>query len=110
MPNLKLYVDQNSRAAAAAGLTAVLPDLRAALCARLSVPVSACQLAIITVEGMEDQRAINAELMILPAETRPHALRLQLAHELRDLIQAATGIEPAVRIALLDRDTYLGLK
>lgn len=110
MPNLKLFVDDTALAAQRPQLAAALPELRALLCAGLDVTPSACQLAVIAVMGLADQPAINAELHLLPRPERSRARREDLARRLRDHLAAATGLSVAVRIALLDGESYVALK
>ncbi len=110
MPNLKIFVDQDAAGDLQDRLSALLPDLRARLCAALGVDLAAAQLAVLPVLGLPDQPAINVEVQILsgPART-PEALR-SVAAMLRDTIAAATGAHAAVRIASFDPAAYLALK
>lgn len=110
MPNLKIYVDESRWPEARPGLAALLPELRALLCAALAVEPAACQLAVIPVLGLADQPAVNAELHLMPRPERTRAALTDVAERLRDRIGAATGLHAALRIAALDPETYLALK
>ncbi|NEX46644.1 hypothetical protein [Pseudotabrizicola algicola] len=110
MPNVKLYIDQSQYGAVGPQVEALLPDLREMLCTALSVGHAACQIAVIPVAGLHDQPQINAELHVLPRAERTPALLRQMALDLRTRLNAATGLEVAVRIASLDPETYITLK
>jgi len=110
MPNVKIFVDEVHYPTLRDNLAAALPDLRAMLCAALTVDLAACQFAVIPVLALPDQPALNAELHILPrTERTPRALR-QAAQELSDRLRRVTGHHAAVRIATLDPVTYIALK
>lgn len=110
MPNVKLYVDRGHYPAVEGGIAALLPELRDMLCAALAVDHAACQVAVIPVMGLPDQPQINAELHVLPRESRTPAALRQVAADLRALVAGATGRHVAVRIAMLDPATYIALK
>lgn len=110
MPNVKIYVDERVRAAAAPGLSGILPDLRAMLCEALGVDVAACQLAVIAVTGLPDQPPINAELAIMPRADRTRERITATAEAVRAIVGGATGQRVAVRVMMLDAATYVALK
>lgn len=110
MPNIKLYVENRLWTARAATITDRLPPLRELLCRELSVPPSACQLAVLPVHGLPDQPPVNAELSILPTPERTRERLLRLAEGIRMLLGEATGETTAVRISTLDPVTYVALK
>ncbi|MEO5619804.1 MAG: hypothetical protein ABIQ85_02710 [Cypionkella sp.] len=110
MPNVKLFVDRTQYPALQHSLAALLPELREMLCAALWVELAACQFAVIPVMGLPDQPPINAELFLLPRAERTPAVLRQAAEDLRARLLAATGLHAAVRIALLDPDSYIALK
>jgi len=110
MPNVKFYVDTRNGSAASATISGMLPVLRELICETLEVPIAACQLAVIEVAGMDDQPAINTELLLLPGPARtPDYLRC-VAQRLRDELAQATGLSVAVRMSALDPQTYVALK
>jgi hypothetical protein len=74
MPNVKIFVDEAVYADRKDALRAALPKLRDTICVELSVPVAACQLAIIPVMGMEGQPAANMELQYLATQDRTPAV------------------------------------
>ena len=88
MPNLKIHVEEALWHERGAALRAALPEIRALLCDRLSVPPGACQLALIPVWGLDGQPQINAELHILPRPERTPDLLRALAADLRRAIQS----------------------
>lgn len=110
MPNVKFYVDAAHCPPAREALARMLPGLRDILCERLGVERAACQFAVIEVAGMEDQAAVNIELMLLPRPSRtPDTLRA-VAEYLRAAVAQASGLHAAVRMVSLDPQTYLTLK
>lgn len=110
MPNVKIFVDESAYPALQPGFAALLPDLRAQLCTDFAVDPPACQLAVIPVLGLPDQPPINVELSILPRPERTRAAVTAAATRLRETIGAATGRHVAIRIALLDAESYVALK
>ena len=110
MPNVKIFIDEAQYGAARDGLAAFLPDMRTSLCSSLSVGNEAFQLAIIPVLGMPDQPQINVELFLLERPDRTRAMVTEVAGQLREHIGHATGQSVAVRIAMLDPETYVALK
>ena len=110
MPNLKIHVEEALWHERGSALRAALPEIRALLCDRLSVPPGACQLALIPVWGLDGQPQINAELHILPRPERTPDLLRALAADLRAEVARAAPAEVAVRIGQLDPTTYIALK
>lgn len=110
MPNLKIYVDETKFAALHDRLQGALEPARALLCSALGVDVPACQLAVMPVIAMPDLPPINAEMMILPRTDRTRERITEVAGQLRELLAAETGQHVAVRVSMLDPDTYVALK
>jgi hypothetical protein len=110
MPNLKIHADEATLAARGAALRAALPEIRALICAHLAVPPGACQLAVVPVWGLEGQPPVNAELSILPHPERTPERRRALAEALQAKIADATETQVALRLSLLDRETFIALK
>lgn len=109
MPNLKIYVDATQPQAQAA-LSMALTDIRACIVQGLSVPVSACQLAVMPVGGLPDQPQINAEIFILPHPDRTPEMLRGFAAELQEKVIGISGLHAAVRVNSLDGDTFVALK
>lgn len=110
MPNAKLYVDHSVWSENQAELHGSLPEFREILCQRLNVAPNACQLALIPVYGLADQPAINIELHIMPHPERTRDLLETLGGDLQAMIGDLADCPCAVRIATLDRQTYVALK
>lgn len=110
MPNMKIYADEKRSRGLIEAPDAFLANCRDLLCRVLRVPPSACQLALLSVRGLEDQPHVNIELSILPGADRSRALLESLAGEVRRLLLDLTGLEAAVRISQLDPETYVALK
>lgn len=110
MPNVKLYLDARLGPDMGAAIAADFADLRAHLCARLSVTPAACQLALITVTGMADQPQLNVELALMPHRDRTRAVLSGLGDELRARFKALGVPSVAIRISALDPETYIALK
>ena len=108
MPNIKIFVDE-AKYEAARG-EALMQALRRLVCAELSVPPAACQLAILPVQALADQPQVNAELAILRHPDRGVAVLQGLAQKVQDLVAADLGLSVAVRITSLDPAHYLALK
>jgi len=110
MPNVKIYVDDTVLAARGAEIRALLPTLRDRICAELSVPLEAAQVAVLPVIGLSDQPLANLEFQYLAtAERSPDMIRRACAI-FRDLLAGAIGSTPAVRATPLDPQTYVALK
>lgn len=110
MPNMKLYVDARIWAGAAGPLGAALPGLRETLCRLFAVEPVACQVAVLSVLGLEDQPQVNVELTMLPRPDRTREMVTAAAAVIRDEVAAALGTRVAVRIASLEAATYVALK
>lgn len=110
MPNVKIYVDETHFQALRPEIAAVLPGLRAMLCAQLDVDPAACQFAVLPVLALPDQPRINAELHVLPSPARSRAKLTAVAAELRLKLEQVSALGVAVRIATLDPATYVALK
>ncbi|QQM33001.1 hypothetical protein JET14_22375 (plasmid) [Martelella lutilitoris] len=110
MPNVKIFVDEALYNAAQEKLVALLPDLRIALCSLLSVDNAACHLAMLPVLGLSDQPQVSVELNLLARPDRTREKIAEIAGELRKKVGNATGQPVAVRISMLDPETYVALK
>ncbi|RDD73467.1 hypothetical protein [Paracoccus versutus] len=110
MPNVKIYIDETRLAACRDAIEDALPRLRDLLCDGLAVETSACQIAALPVVGLPDQPQVNAELLILPRSGRtPERIRA-VAGTMRQMLEQASGLDVAVRVGMLDPETYLALK
>ncbi len=110
MPNIKIFVDETDYPALRERFAALLPDLRRLACSAFVVEAPACQLAVLPILGLPDQPRINVELHLLPKPARTRETLVAAAGRLREAIVAATGRHVAVRIVLLDAETYVALK
>lgn len=110
MPNIKIYVDDSRYDALRQRLSDMLPDLRTLICRELQVAPAACQFAVVPVLGLAGQPSINAELHVLPHPLRTRRHLSDMGAALRDRLAQVSGLEVAVRIALLDAATYVALK
>ena len=110
MPNVKIFVDDAVFDELRDALAAALLPLREAICAQLSVPVVACQLAVIPVMGIEGQPIVNMEIQYLAKAERTPAVIEAACTVFRAVIEGFIGSTPAVRATPLDPDTYVALK
>lgn len=110
MPNVKIFVDQIVFETRRTAIDSMLPKLRESLCVELSVPVAACQLAVIPVLGMMDQPQANMEIQYLGTKDRTSQMITAACTVFRDIVQSAVGSVPAVRATPLDPTTYVALK
>ncbi|SMO85480.1 hypothetical protein [Paracoccus laeviglucosivorans] len=110
MPNLKLYLDETHLTEQRPRLAELMPELRGLLCKSFGVEPSACQLAVVPVLALPDQPTINAELNLMPRPDRTRDAVTAKAQELQRVIADATGLRIAVRVAMLDAETYVALK
>lgn len=111
MPNLKIYVDQTVWTERQEALVDALAPLRAMLCERLDVEISACQLALLPVHGLEDQPLVNAEIFVLPRPERTREMLEAVCRTLRDrLTEAGGGARTAVRCNGLDPQSYFAVR
>ncbi len=110
MPNVKIFVDETLLPQCRADLVAALTPLRAMLCASLNVPVPACQFAVLSVIAMPDLPRVNVEIHLMPHPDRTRESLTTLAAQVQAQIGAATASHTAVRIAMLNPQTYVALK
>jgi hypothetical protein len=80
------------------------------LCRELRVEASACQFALVTVLAMPDQPAVNVEIHVMPGPERTRSRILGICERLRDIVGDAAQAPVAVRVAMLDPETYVALK
>ncbi|MFB9952998.1 hypothetical protein ACFFP0_29525 [Rhizobium puerariae] len=110
MPNLKIYLDDSTSPDVRRILQALLGPVRHVLCEELGVEASACQLALLSVVGIEGQPKINIEISVLPKPDRTTEKILKLSRRLQGMVAEATALHAAVRIATLDASTYVASK
>ena len=110
MPNVKIFVDENVFADRREALCAALGPLRDTICTELSVPVAACQLAVIPVVGMDGQPVANMEIQYLANAERTPEMIQAACTAFHAVIEGAIGAVPAVRATPLDPATYVALK
>ncbi|MCV9999290.1 hypothetical protein OE766_13625 [Pararhizobium sp. YC-54] len=110
MPNVKIYVDQALPAEAHEALATALVSVRALLAQALGVGPEAFQFAMLTVYAMDDLPPVNVEISILPTPGRTREKIKGVGEDLQRLLSAAAAARVAVRIGLLDPQSYLALK
>ncbi len=110
MPNLKIYVDEMIYPACRDRFPAALVPILDMLCNDLTVDRPACQVAVIPVLAMPDLPPVNVELQIMPRADRTRAVLLEVCVRLREMVGAATGTHVAIRVTMLDPETYIALK
>ena len=110
MPLLKIHVEQDLWSSRKEPLLASLKPIRAMLCDRFKVDLSAAQLAIIPVFGVDDQAPVAVEMRILPKPERTHEVILGACEDLRARLSEASGARVVVRCQQIDPATYLTLK
>lgn len=110
MPNVKIYVEEQVFADRRDALTAALKPIRDMLCADLKVDIAACQFAVLPVMAMPDLPLVNVEMFILPRPERTREAVLAVCQNLRNMLQAASGVHVAIRVSHLDPATYIALK
>lgn len=110
MPNVKIFVDDTLYPAIRETLVQSLGPIRDMLCDDLSVPVQACQFAVMPVAAMPDLPRVNVEMAILPRPERTRDLILALCTKLRGTVEAVTRTATCVRVTALDPETYIALK
>jgi len=110
MPNLRIHIDDGLWAQHEAEVSAVLPELRSLLCAELGVTPAHCHLGVIPLRALPDQPAVSIELQILALPDRTRDKVEAVAAALRTAFTARVGLSAAVRIALMDRASYVTLK
>ncbi len=105
MPNLKVYLDQNDQSW---GLDeTVLTRLRGALVDGLKVPTSACQLAVVPIQGLPGQPPANIELSVLSKPDRTPERLAELGQTLQDIVANAGPSRVAFRCTVMDRASYV---
>lgn len=110
MPNVKIFADERVFKSQEDALRAAMVGLRDLLCAELDVGVEACQLALLPVIGLEGQPAVNVEMLILPRPERDGATIRLVAGKVQDMLTKASESHTAVRLSMLDPETYVALK
>lgn len=110
MPILKIHIDFDLHPEAAAAIRTGLQPLRAMLCRELAVDVSACQISVVNIYGLEDQPQVNTEMFVLPRPERTRERMTEVCHLIRDTLADATGLHVAVRSNMLDAQTYVAVK
>jgi hypothetical protein len=70
LPNIKIYVNESVLTVRKPELIAALEPLREMIIGHLDVPKSACQLAIVSIVGLEDEPALNVEMHVMPGGKR----------------------------------------
>lgn len=110
MPNVKIFIDQTVFEDRYAALETMLPNLRESLCTELSVPSTACHLAVVPVLGMADQPAVNMEIQYLGTAARTPKMITAACAIFREIVAGTVGSDPAVRATPLDPATYVALK
>lgn len=110
MPNLKIYIERDVRSKITEQIDELLERIKDFLCAELNVPAGASQMAVITVDGLEDQSAVNAELVILQKPDRSRADIEEVSLKFQKLLQDVTQEHVTVRILLVNHQDYVTLK
>lgn len=110
MPNVKIYVDEVIYPSCRDRLPAAMEPILDMLCHDLAVDRPACQIAIIPVLAMPDLPPVNVEMQIMPRPERTRAALLAVCANLREMVGAATGTHVAIRVTMLDPETYIALK
>jgi hypothetical protein len=110
MPNLKIYVDEVIYPDCRHRFRAALGPILDMLCDDLTVDRPACQIAVIPVLAMPDLPPVNVEMQIKPRPDRTRAVVLSVCAKLRKMVEAVTGTHVAIRVTMLDPETYIALK
>jgi hypothetical protein len=110
MPNVKIYVDETIYPACHRRLSAALGPILDMLCNDLTVDRPACQIAVMPVLAMPDLPPVNVEMQIMPRPERTRDVLLAVCAKLREMVGAATGSHVAIRVTMLDPETYIALK
>lgn len=110
MPNVKIYVDETIYPACRDRLAAALGPILDMLCQGLTVDRPACQMAVISVLAMPGLPPVNVELQVMPRPDRTRAVLLDVCARLREMAGGATGSHVAIRVTMLDPETYIALK
>lgn len=106
MPLMSMQVDAGLWSRRQAELMAVLPEVRAMLCAELSVPVEVCHLTYIPVHGMADQALGSIDLRVLEKPDRPMEQVRRASDQLQALMSEAAQTQVAVRVTIMDPERY----
>lgn len=110
MPNVKIYVDAAAFATHSKELAAQLGPLRDVIIRHLDVPQQACQLALLSIIGADDQPALNVEMHIMPHHNRTRSAITAMGTEIQLMLAEVAGTSVAFRCAQLDPVTYVALK
>jgi hypothetical protein len=110
LPNIKIYVNESVLTVRKPELIAALEPLREMIIGHLDVPKSACQLAIVSIVGLEDEPALNVEMHVMPGGKRTQKSLEALGAAIQGMLNEATGSKVAFRCAQLDPGTYVTLK
>ncbi|WP_114964809.1 hypothetical protein [Alkalilacustris brevis] len=110
MPNLKIYVDEKLMPERREAIAESLKAVREAMCDKLEVEPSACQIAVVPVLALPDQPGANVEISMLPRPARTPERLSELGEQLRDLVGGAAGVPVAVRAWTVDAEKYVSVK
>jgi hypothetical protein len=110
MPNVKIYVDEDTFAEHKIALMLALTPIREIVSKHLRAPHSACQLALIAAVGLKDQPAVNVEIHVMPHPDRTKEILEAMGAEIQKRLRDVTGSSIAFRCAQLDPQTYVTLK
>lgn len=110
MPNIKIYVDEAIYPSCRDSLTAALGPIVDMWCRALTVDRPACQMAVVPVLALTDLPPLNVEIQIMPRPERTREMLLVVCAKLRGMVGAATGCHVAIRVTMLDPETYIALK
>ena len=110
MPNIKIYVNESVLTVLKPELIAALEPLREMIIGHLDVPKSACQVAIVSILGLQDEPALNVEMHIMPGQKRTRKSLEALGAAIQGMLNEATGSKIAFRCAQLDPETYVILR
>ncbi|MFN7053059.1 MAG: hypothetical protein ACK4NH_13160, partial [Gemmobacter sp.] len=107
MPNVKIYVERHLLPRKGETLIANLTALRRMICAELSVQPAACHLAVIGVDGIADQPALNVEISVLQRPDRTRAVIENLCLLIQKWMFDLTDERAAIRITVMSAETYI---
>ncbi|WP_284757031.1 hypothetical protein [Agrobacterium sp. fls2-241-TYG-188a] len=110
MPILKIHIDFDRHPKATAAIRGALEPLRATLCRELAVDVSACQISVINIFGLDDQPQVNTEMFLLPRPERTRERITEVCKLIQKTMSETTGLHVAVRSNMLDPQTYVAVK
>ncbi|MEL6463642.1 MAG: hypothetical protein AAFQ58_01635 [Pseudomonadota bacterium] len=108
MPNLKVFVDDEAlpRGLPAAGRN----ELRQVLIEHLNVPLAACQVAVVPVQGLPDQPLANIELSIMQHPDRTKEALSHLGAALQAVMRSHADVHSAFRCTLINPEAYVAMK